>query len=128
MTTCHTGKHTLLATLVSPAWHETTWPSLHPALPVSVYSALEKDLLDVCRFCLNPTTMEACMCLRSWLRAGIKLMGGQDANVTSSQEPLRGSKSTTEADSIPELPKGADNTEEFDVFFITEEEEWSESV
>ena len=67
------------------------------------------------------------MCLRSWLRAGIKLMDGQDANVSSSQEPLRGSKSTTEADSIPELPKGADNTEEFDVVFITEEEEWSES-
>ncbi len=67
------------------------------------------------------------MCLRSWLRAGIKLMDGQDANVSSSQEPLRGSKSTTEAESIPVLPEGADNTEECDVVFITEDEEWSES-
>ncbi|KZR99449.1 Uncharacterized protein APZ42_004668, partial [Daphnia magna] len=64
-----------------------------------------KDLLGICRFCLKPTTMEACMCLRSWLRAGIKLMGGEDANVSSSsQEPLRGSMSTAEevAQSVPE--------------------------
>ena len=67
------------------------------------------------------------MCLRSWLRAGIKLMDGQDANVTSSQEPLRGSKSTTEADSIPVLSEGADNTGEYEVVYVTEEEEWSES-
>jgi hypothetical protein len=46
----HTGKHTLLATLVSPAWHETTWPSLQPALPVSVYSALEKIFLAYAGF------------------------------------------------------------------------------
>jgi hypothetical protein len=86
-----------------------------------------KDLLGICRFCLKPTTMEACMCLRSWLRAGIKLMDGQDANVSSSQEPLRGSKSTTEADSIPVLSEGADNTGEYEVVYVTEEEEWSES-
>jgi hypothetical protein len=51
-----------------------------------------KDLLGIYRFCLKPTTMKACVCLRSWLRAGIKLMGGEDAHISSSsQEPLRGS-------------------------------------
>ena len=59
-------------------------------------------------------------------------MDGQDSpvhrwRVSSSQEPLRGSKSKTEADSIPVLPEGADNTEEFEVVYVTEEEEWSES-
>ena len=56
-------------------------------------------------------------------------MDGQDGNVSSSQEPLRGSKSTTEADSIPVLPEGADNTQEFEVVYVAEEEEeeWSES-
>ena len=71
------------------------------------------------------------MYLRSWLQAGIKLMDGQDSpvhrwRVSSSQEPLRGSKSKTEEDTIPVLTE-ADNIEEVDVVFITEDEEWSES-
>jgi hypothetical protein len=85
-----------------------------------------KDLLGICRFCLKPTTMEACMCLRSWLRAGIKLMGGEDANVSSSsQEPLRGSMSTAEevAQSVPEAD--AECTEEVVVFIA--DEDWSDS-
>ena len=58
-------------------------------------------------------------------------MDGQDSpvhrwRVSSSQEPLRGSKSKTEEDTIPVLTE-ADNIEEVDVVFITEDEEWSES-
>ena len=58
-------------------------------------------------------------------------MDGQDSpvhrwRVSSSQGPLRGSKSKTEEDTIPVLTE-ADNIEEVDVVFITEDEEWSES-
>ena len=39
-----------------------------------------RDLLGICRFCLKPTTMEACMCLRSWWRAGISLNDGKNTD------------------------------------------------
>jgi hypothetical protein len=82
-----------------------------------------KDLLGICRLCLKPTTMKACMCLRSWLRARIKLMDGEDANASSSQEPLHGSMSTIEevTQSIPE----AECIEEVVVYI--EDEDWSDS-
>lgn len=34
-----------------------------------------RDLLGICRFRLKVSTMEWCVCLRSWLRSGLQLSG-----------------------------------------------------
>ena len=37
-----------------------------------------RDLLGICRHSLKPSTMEVCICLRSWMRAGV--IGKKPAN------------------------------------------------
>ena len=80
MTTFHIEAHTTCYPRLSCVARDYLAITATSASIERVFSA-GKDLLGISRFCLKPTTTEACMCLRFWLRAGIQLMEGQGANI-----------------------------------------------
>lgn len=48
--------------------------------------SVEKDMLDICRHSLQSTKMEACMCVRSWLRSSLYLLVSEDVGEVEAEQ------------------------------------------